>query len=149
MPHTAWGPYPDTVLVLPEAGIEIDLRRPLTTTARRALADSGLGGPFAVVTACNPLGRSLESASNLRLAAVLTALVRDRHPPPRRVDGRSPDGRHIEPGWALSLPLEAAKAIAARFFQNALFWYDGERFHLVPVLAAGQRVALPVEPVAP
>lgn len=146
--HTAWGAYPDTVLVFPEAGIEIDLRRPLATAVRRAMLDAGLGGSFAVITACNPLGRSLGAAPNQRLSAVFTALVRERHPEGRRADGRSPDGSHREPGWALPVPLEEARGLAARFFQIALFWFDGDRFYLVPVLAPGPPLPLPVGPAA-
>lgn len=143
--HSALGPYPDTVLTFPEAGIEVDLRTPLSALVRSSLIGAGLGGPFAVVTACNPLGRLLGNASNQRLGTVLEAVVQERHPGARRAEGRSPDGSHREPGWALNTPLETARGLAARFFQNALFWFDGDRFHLVPVIAPGPQISLPVE----
>jgi len=56
---------------------------------------------------------------------------------------RSADGRHVGPGWAIPIPFEEAEMLAARFFQNALFWYDGDRFFIVPVLASGSPLPLP------
>lgn len=143
MPHPDWGVFPDTVLRFPAAGFQIDLRRGLEPGDRRALAAHGLGGPFAVVTASNPLGRVLDSAANRRLGALFAAAVRERHPEARPADGCSPDGRHVEPGWAIPGPLEDARRLAARFFQAALFWYDGSGFRIVPVLALGAPLPLP------
>jgi hypothetical protein len=146
--HPEWGHYPDTVLAFPEAGIEVDLRRTLSPYTRSSLIAARLAGPFAVVTACNPFGRPLGSMPNQRLTALLEAVVMWQHPGAQPADGRSADGSHVEPGWALCIPLEVARGLAARFFQNALFWFDGDRFHLVPVLASGPPLPLPVEPVS-
>jgi hypothetical protein len=140
----AWEPYPDTVLHF-ENGLRADLRLVPPHALARQLADLGLAGPFAVITACNPLGTRLDEAGNRRLAALLAGVVRERYPDARPAEGRSPDGRHREPGWALAIPLAEATRLAADFFQNALFWYDGERFSIVPVLAPGQRLALPAK----
>ena len=141
--HPSWGRYPDTVLRFPEAGLRIDLRRPLSPADLRALADIGLSGPFAVITSCNPLGRPLEEAANGRLTAVLTALVLDRYPAARLAHGGSPDGAHQERGWAIPAPLDEVRALAARFFQNGVFWCDAGRFYIVPVLASLPMLALP------
>lgn len=141
--HPSWGAYPDTVLHFPEADLPVDLRRPISPTAQRGLAQLGLARSFAVVTACNPLGIPHDNPSNQRLMAVFEAVVRERCPLARRATGASPDGGHIEPGWALPLPLQDAALLAARFFQNGLFWYDAGRFSIVPVLAPFQALALP------
>jgi hypothetical protein len=142
--HPSWGRYPDTVLRFPEAGLTIDLRRPPSPHALRALADLGLAGSFGVVTACEPLGRPLDESSNVRLTTVLTAVVLDRFPGARLAHGTSPDGSHLERGWAIPAPLEEVRALAARFFQNAVFWFDAGRFSIVPVLAPLPPLALPV-----
>ncbi len=144
--HAAWGPYPDTILQFPGADLAIDLRRPVAPEALLALARDGLSGPFAVVTACNPLGHPLGERANHRLSAVLSAMVRQHHPGARPAHGGSSDGRHLEPGWAIPVPLDEARRLAARFFQNAVFWFDGTKFVIVPVLASGPQVSLPQEP---
>jgi hypothetical protein len=140
---TAWGPYSDTVLHFPEAALDLDLRVALPPAAPRQLAKLGLHGPFAVITACNPLGIELDAAANQRLAAVLTSLVRERYPGAVAVQGGSPDGRHQEPGWAIAAPLDQLRRLARAFLQNALFWFDETRFVIVPVLAPGQTLPLP------
>jgi hypothetical protein len=142
--HPSWGTYPDTVLHFPEAGLRIDLRLAVPPDALRALADLGLSGPFGVVTACDPLGRSLEETANNRLTAVLTAQVLDRFPGARLAHGVSPDGSHVERGWAITASLEEVKALAARFFQNAIFWCDVGHFNIVPVVAPLPALSLPV-----
>jgi len=86
--HPTWGPYPDTVLHFPEAGLDVDLRRTLSPHDRAALARLGLGGPFAVVTACNPMGRFAGEPANSRRHAVLSALVLWRYPDAVRAEGR-------------------------------------------------------------
>ena len=142
--HPSWGTYPDTILRFPEAGLSIDLRRPPSPHAIRALAELGLPGPFAVVTACEPLGIPLEETANSRLTAVLTAVVLDRYPGARLAHGTSPDGAHVERGWAIPAPLGDIQVLAARFFQIGMFWFDGDRFFIEPVLSDRPALALPV-----
>lgn len=141
--HRAWGAYPETVLTFPEADVAIDLRRPLTPAMRQRLAGSGLAGPFGVVTACNPLGSPLDEAANRRLTALLASRVAG-YGPPHPAHGSSPDGSHREPGWAIAAPLDEVRRLAADFLQNAVFWYDGDRFVIVPVLAEGAPTPLPL-----
>ena len=129
--------------------MSIDLRRPVSPHALRALAELGIPGPFGVVTACDPMGVSLEESANSRLTAVLTALVLSRHPAARLAHGTSPDGTHVERGWAIPAPLDEVHALAARFFQNAVFWFDAGRFSIVPVLAPLPPLLLPAGTVAP
>lgn len=141
--HPAWGPYPDTVLHFPEADLKVDLRQTISPHTRVALARLGLAGPFAVVTACNPLGSAAEESANRALSAVLSAVVRWRYPGARPAHGRSATGTHDEPGWALPVNLEEARELAARFFQMGVFWFDGDRFFIEPVLAPQPALALP------
>jgi uncharacterized protein DUF3293 len=142
--HPSWGTYPDTILRFPERGLSIDLRRAPSPHALHALIELGLPGPFAVITACEPLGRRLEEAANSRLTAVLTAVVLQRYPGARLAHGISPDGTHTERGWAIPAPIEEIRALAARFFQNAVFWFDAGWFYIVPVLALLPPLPLPV-----
>ncbi len=138
-----WAPYPDTVLHFLEAGLRVDLRRPVPPDLAPALRRLGLAAPFAVVTACNPLGTRLDESVNRWLGAVLTGVVQLRYPDAVEVHGGAPGGEHLEPGWAISAPLPDARGLAASFLQNAIFWFDGESFSIEPVLAPGPAVSLP------
>ncbi|HEV8612309.1 MAG TPA: DUF3293 domain-containing protein, partial [Gemmatimonadales bacterium] len=82
-------------------------------------------------------------AANRRLTSVLATLVREHYPSAPEAHGGSPDRRHEEPGWAIAVPLPEAQRLAAQFLQNAVFWFDGERFLIVPVLAGEPTLSLP------
>ena len=138
-----WGAYPDTVLHFPKADLRIDLRIPLARGLLERLADLGLSGSFAVITACNPLGKPLDPRANRALAAVFAQHVRERYPGAQPADGLSPDGSHREWGWAIPAPLPDMQQLAAQFLQNALFWFDGKQFFIAPVVAAGPFLPLP------
>lgn len=142
----AWA---ETVLEFPGTGLSIDLRGSLDDGARAALGRSGLPGPFAVITACNPRGVVLPADANRRLDARFSAWVESSHLGAIRVTGRSPDGRHAEPGWALAVAPEEARALAADWQQQAIYWFDGARFWIEPVLSGGLPVPLPAAPVTP
>lgn len=141
-----WGRYPETVLRFPGHALELDLRVPLPPGTPARLAELGLGGRFGVVTACNPLGIDHDAAANRRLTAVLAGRMRERYPGAVPATGGSPDGRHTEPGWAVEAPREELRRLARSFLQNALFWFDGSGFLIVPVLRPGPELRLPAPP---
>ena len=139
-----WSHYPETVLefcVDPPA--RVDLRRPVDADARAELARLGLDAPFAVVTAENPEGdnaedegserdaRREEARNDHRTGGLLQELER-RRVSFVRVDGVSPDGRYRERCVAARLTRPDAVALARDFAQLALFWFDGDRFWLMP-----------------
>lgn len=147
--------YTQTVLELP--GVpdgRIDLRRDLADADRALLAAVGLDRPFAVMTAENPFGendedaptdeeeRARERRNDRALAALVAALAAD-HTPFVRIDGTAPDGSYRERCVAVPVPQAEAVALAARFRQLALFWYDGERFWLLPAIAGEAPKRLP------
>jgi hypothetical protein len=97
------------------------------------LLELGLGQQFAVITPCNPLGVRLNDDANaVRLAAFRadldTAGIRSLE-----ADGWSPDRSHVERGNACALSLPAAIALARRWQQLALFWFDGRAFTVIPI----------------
>lgn len=135
--------YPNTVLEIID-GPKIDLRKPVRATARKALARIGLAHPFAVITAENPCGEHVDDAETLRSeikgetrnamrVRIFEEQLADRHLDFRIVDGVSPDGSYRERGCAIVMPRADAVALARELDQLAIFWYDGERFWLVPV----------------
>jgi hypothetical protein len=96
-----------------------------------------------VITACNPFGRIKGGRTNRRRTRALARRLAAAHLPTVPVDGRSPDARHVEPGFGVPLPLEDARALAREFGQTAIFWWDGEAFWLVQAWGGGERVRLP------
>lgn len=142
--------YARTVLELGRRPpLRIDLRAPVGPAAAARLRALGLRGTFAVVTPCNPFGRPAGPAANAdRLAALRDELAAGGvHPVP--ADGVSPDGEHREPGFALDLPAGESTALARRWDQLALYWFDGEAFWILPALAEHPPVRLPIDGVEP
>ena len=154
-----WSAYANTVLEF--AGpprLTIDLRRPLSELARRALAGLGLPDSFAVLTAENPRGTNPEDAptptaeerreerNDQRVSALDRALEQARvsFVP---VDGVAPDGSYRERCVAVRLPRDEATALARRLEQLALFWYDGGDFWLMPAAIGADPERLPKTPV--
>ncbi len=108
------------------------------------LERTGLDRKFAVVTACDPLGIPLDSAVNQLRTALLLADIERLGAPRAPVQACSPDGLHCEASFAIDLGLDASIALAARYDQLAIFWYDGVSFWLIPVCLNNVRVRLPV-----
>lgn len=155
LPDPSWKQYPCTVLEIhtpPTPGtagatvVEADLRTPLDASVAGRLRRLGLGQSWAVVTAYNPRGRHRDAVANAAGHARLERAVRNLGVAFVRADGRSPDASHREVGLALALSQSDAVALAARFGQSAIFWFDGTAFWLMPVEGSADSVRLP--PVA-
>lgn len=141
----SWASYAQTVLALgPDLTTHIDLRAPLTQQGRAAIANLGLKTTFAVLTACNPRGRTVGAAENHRRAAALCAWLNERQVPFVRAAGRSPDGTHQEPGVAVPIPQADAVRLAVLYEQSALFWFDADCFWIIGALVDAEPVRLPL-----
>jgi hypothetical protein len=148
-----WAHYPDTVLVFDRSGVDseeagtglrVDLRAPIKEGVRQAFAALGLSESFAILTAYDPQGRDLDSGENRRRAQILESELRRRRVHCVRVDACSPDGEHCERSLAAAMPRADAVALAGLHHQVAIFWFDGERFWIVGVLADADPIALPM-----
>jgi hypothetical protein len=128
--NAAWA---ETILAFGDAELSIDLREPVGESARQALLDLGLGQPFAIVTPCNPHGWELDEATNTRRLIDFEQALVERGLPAVPAEGRSPDASHGEPGWALVIPLDESVALARRWGQLGLYWWDGTQFKVVMV----------------
>jgi hypothetical protein len=154
-PNEKYAEYTQTVLELP--GIEggrIDLRLAIGDDERALLRSVGLDRPFAVMTGENPRGENDDDAStdgeaearearNARRLATLVTALGAAHTPFVRIDGTAPDGGYRERCVAVLLPRDEALALATRFEQLALFWYDGSAFWLLPAEAGAPPLRLP------
>ena len=150
-----WHAYPDTILEFESRPpLRVDLRENVADDARMRLGSLGLAMPFGVFTAENPAGDNAEDEpspgaeerkerANDRREGRLEHELRERGVAYVRVDGVSPDGRYREHCVATLVTREAAVALARRYRQLALFWYDGSAFWLLPALADEQPQRLP------
>ncbi len=125
------------------APLEIDLRREPAPGLDKELARRGLAGPFAVITAYDPFGHPQDDDANRRRDRALAARLAEAGLVVVPIDGRSPDGSHIEPGYGVQLPPGEACALAREFGQTAIFWWDGMAFCFVEAADGGWRVILP------
>lgn len=154
-PDEKWRAYANAVLEFagPPA-LTIDLRRPVSEPARRALVGLGLSATFAVLTAENPRGTNPEDAptptaeerreerNDERVSALDRSLeAAGVHFVP--VDGVAPDGSYRERCVAVSLARNEATALARQLQQLALFWYDGRDFWLMPAAIGEEPERLP------
>lgn len=135
--------YASTILELGDEPFCVDLRKEISEAARTALIQVGLAGKFAVLTAWNPLGSMLPEETNRLRAHHLVQELRNRKVPFVRADGCSPDRLHREEGVAAPLDREDALSLARHFGQNAIFWFDGERFWILCALLPCDPVSLP------
>ena len=142
--HPDWARYPETIVKFGgDDGLGIDLREPVSPQARDALARRGLGEPFAILTAHDPMGESLPAEENAKRQAELEDLLRESAIDFERVDCCSPDGEHCECSVAIAVDQETAVDLAMRFDQVAIFWWDGERFWIVGGVMKADPVVLP------
>jgi hypothetical protein len=130
-----WGAYAQTILhVQGHPPIDIDLAHAVSATQRVALSDHGLEGPFGVMTPCNPYGHMAAPGDN---AARMTRFLAGLDAAGKRyirVDGRSPDGRHVETGVALAWSQADVVALARKWQQSAIYWWDGSAVWVIGAL---------------
>lgn len=140
-----WSLYPDTVLRLhhPSTPLTVDLRKSLVDVQCRLLRVMGPAEEFGIVTAFNPIGRSLSAAENEARHARLGALLVRDGLPHLPADGLSPDGRHREEGFAVWTSSQAVALLARRLEQSAYFWFDGIAFWIMGALVAVPPIRLP------
>ena len=112
-----------------EAELETSL---VTFRVGRAPEGAFPRGPLAILTACNPgrarPGDHANREANKRLAAEIERCGYACRP----AKGRSGDGVHVEPSFAIpGISGSAAIALAKRFDQVAVFYWDGAEANIL------------------
>lgn len=97
----------------------------------RFSAESVPDGPFAIVTAWNPMDVRWSERMNRAADHRLRRLLARKHLLHHRATASSPDGSHAEPGWAISCDLATALSVARRLRQRAIWWIENGTLHLV------------------
>lgn len=98
---------------------------------RAELPHGGLPESFAVITACNPEGRTIPPAENESQTREFQAQLVERglgHFPVTGFDARSP---HEEPGFGVLCDLETAYAFGEQWHQEAIFWIHRGQVSLI------------------
>jgi len=130
-----WAAYAETILrVHGPILAEVDLARPLGAKERAVFHAAGLPGCFGLVTAENPRGRDLTPDENADRRARFESELARSGTHPVRVDGLSRDRRRVEIGVALPWPLADVRALARRWEQSAIYWFDGHAMWVVGAL---------------
>ena len=130
-----WASYAETILVIHgSTPVEVPLSRPIGARERAAFAAAGLPGPFGVLTADNPFGRPMSAEGNAARRTQLAAELDSAGVAAVRVDGYSPDRQHHEVGVALQWPQHEVVALAKRWEQSAIYWFDGESMWVIGAL---------------
>ncbi|MFZ9344337.1 MAG: DUF3293 domain-containing protein [Opitutales bacterium] len=88
-------------------------------------------GDFAVITACDPDGRSTSPELNRSADEALESELRAAGHRIHRITGGSADGAHLEPGWGVPIGLPGAVEYGRRYRQLAVFYVQGGRLTLV------------------
>lgn len=139
-----WARYAETILSFAGSPpLEIDLRARVPELARTKFKQRGFSGTFAILTAHDPCGRDLSAGENeTRQAGLENELTADGlHF--IRVDACSIDREHCECSVAIEVDQRRAVAIAARYEQMAIFWYDGDAMWLIGVVVESDPIRLP------
>jgi hypothetical protein len=84
---------------------------------------------FAIISACSPTGERWPEDRNQVADQLLKMRVRRWRS--HRITGRSPDGHHVEPGWAVPCSKLTAISIAREFQQDAFYWVEADFFEIV------------------
>ena len=139
-----WPRYPETVLTFAtRPPVEIDLREIPSDSALTQLGTSGLGKPFAIVTAFDPEGKNLSAAENERRKRELDRRLISMGYAFVDVDCCSPDRSHCERSVAVTMPREEAIDLAREMRQVAIFWFDGKLFWILGALVETDPLMLP------
>ena len=86
---------------------------------------------FGIVTACNPMGVTVEASVNEDLDRDLGLSLLRRGIPHFRVTGGSRDMSHAEPGYGCAVDLERIVELGRQWNQEAVFWVQGDQLFLV------------------
>lgn len=89
-------------------------------------------GTLAIITACNPGHERPSETGNRKANERLRALLSQRDLVFHPACGRSEDGRHAEPSFAvMDIGPEQALVLARQFNQAAILYWDGVRARLL------------------
>lgn len=132
-----WAGYSETILVVyGSVQGQVNLADPIGAAEQALFAGAGLAGCFGILTPENPFGISATSHENAARRSRLRAELEELGMASVRIDGLSPNRSHREIGVAIRRPLDQVIAMAKRWEQSAIYWFDGHDMWLIGALTA-------------
>jgi hypothetical protein len=86
---------------------------------------------FGIVTAWATTGEQWSAAQNQEADDQLRRVIQTRGLPHQRLTGISPDGKHAEPGWALTAARADVVALGRDFLQDAVYWVESDQLQVL------------------
>lgn len=86
---------------------------------------------FGIVTACNPMGVTVEASVNEGLDRDLGLFLLGQGIPHFRITGGSRDMSHAEPGYGCAVDPERIVELGRQWNQEAVFWVQEDQLFLV------------------
>jgi hypothetical protein len=113
-----------------------------TGEAFQILEQHNLLPRFGVITACNPLGQTVDARINEALSSQLRERLQQLCVRVVPCSAGAVDGSHREASFAVVIPLRSLTDLAIEFRQSAAFWFEEDRFWLMPAAVQAQPVDL-------
>jgi DNA mismatch endonuclease (patch repair protein) len=126
-----------------EPTLRVNLRLAISANTRRHLRHIGVAAPFVILTPFNPAGRQSSRDANRALLGRLREDLAKQRLAWIDADGSSINRKHSERGCAFSASIQEAATAGKAWSQDAVFWFDGRRFWVVPSGSPDKAIALP------
>lgn len=129
----SWRSYTLAVIDLGNGLVPVAERVASTGKAFQVLEQHNLLPRFGVITACNPLGQAVNASTNEALSSQLRERLQHLCVRVVPCSAGAVDGSHREASFAVVMPLRSLTDLALEFRQSAIFWFEEDRFWLMPV----------------
>ncbi len=134
----SWRSYKLAVIDFGNGLVPVAERVSITGEAFQILEQHKLLPRFGVITACNPLGQAVDASTNDALSSQLRERLQQLCVRVVPCSAGAADGSHREASFAVAMPLGRLTDLAVKFRQSAIFWFEEDRFWLMPVAVQAQ-----------
>ena len=138
----SWQNYALAIIDFGNELVPVAERVSSTGEAFQILEQHSLLPRFGVITACNPLGQTVDARINEALSSQLRERLQQLCVRVVPCSAGAADGSHREASFAVVLPLRSLTDLAIEFRQSAVFWFEEDRFWLVPAAVQAQPIDL-------
>jgi hypothetical protein len=138
----SWRNYALAIIDFGNELVPVAERVSSTGKAFQILDQHNLLPRFGVITACNPLGQTVDARINEALSSQLRERLQQLCVRVVPCSAGAVDGSHREASFAVVMPLRSLTDLALEFRQSAVFWFEEDRFWLMPAAVQAQPVDL-------
>lgn len=138
----SWRSYKLAVIDVGNGMVPVAERVAITGEAFQILEQHNLMPRFGVITACNPLGQAVDASTNEALSSQLRERLQQLRVRVVPCSAGAVNCSHREASFAVVMPLRSLTDLALEFRQSAIFWFEEDRFWLMPAAVQTQPVDL-------